>query len=153
VKIEFAVERYQDAEGEITKYYPQHYAEHASNPEIPLDPDYEAYNRCAESGELHVVTARRCGELVGYHISMISTCLHYKTSKTAFTDIYYLRKDCRKGLVGVNFFKFVERSLSSLGVERIYTSTKTDSDKSAIFERLGYARKEIIFTKMLRGIS
>lgn len=147
--IAFAVEQYQDAIDEIKPYYQAHYDELASNKEIPLDPNYEAYDRMAEMGLMHVVTARLDGVLVGYHISIVFPHLHYKQSLTAHTDIYYLRPDCRIGRNGIELFKFMECSLKDKGVQRIYMMTKTDADKGAILERLGYAEKERIYTKMI----
>lgn len=149
MSIEFNVERYQDAINEIKPYYQAHYDELASNKEIPLDPDYETYDKLSEAGFIHLVTARKDGELVGYHISFVMPHMHYKSSLTAHTDIYYLRKDCRIGLNGYNFFKFMEESLNKKGVQRIYMMTKTDADKGIILKRLGYVEKERIYTKML----
>jgi len=147
--IEFCVEDYADVIAEIKPYYALHYDELASNKEIELDPNYEVYEKLHEAGVLHVVTARDNGILVGYHISFVMPHLHYKQSLTAHTDIYYLRKDCRVGMNGVNLFKFMEQSLRVRGVERIYMMTKTDADKGVILERLGYVEKERIYTKMI----
>lgn len=147
--LDFTVEKYEDCISEVSAYYPSHYDELASNKEIPLDPSYDSYDVMAKAGLLHVVVARKDGVLVGYHISIVMRHLHYRKSLTAMTDIYYLRKDCRKGMNGVNLFKFMESSLKAIGVERIYMMTKTDFNKGAILERLGYVEKERIYTKMI----
>ena len=147
--ITYQVERYMDAIPEIVPYYELHYAELASNKEIELEPDYEMYEKMDALGLLHLVTARSDDELIGYYIAFVHGALHYRSSLTAHTDIYYLRKDFRSGFVGINFFKFVEKSLKEKGVQRIYMMTKVDSDKSAIWKRLGYVEKEIVFTKMI----
>lgn len=147
--IKFAVEQYRDAIEEVKPYYALHYAELASNKEIDLNPNYDAYNGLADAGLIHLVTARDNGLLVGYHISIVSPHMHYQHSLTAFTDIYYLDEKYRIGRNGINMFKFMESSLKKRGVERIYMMTKTDSDKSKILKRLGYAEKERIYTKMI----
>lgn len=147
----FQVEQYVDVINEIIPYYPMHYEELASDKSIPLDPDFEGYLWRAEKGLLQVVTARKDGELVGYYIAFISPHIHYRHSLTAHVDIYYLRKDCRIGANGLDFLRFAEQSLVDRAVERIYVSTKTDSDKSAIFEWLGYQEKERVFTKLIGG--
>lgn len=150
--IEFAVEDYKMVVSELRGYYQAHYDELASNKEIPLAPDYAAYDELYRLHRLHVVTARRDGVLVGYFISTLGYHLHYRDSLTAWTDIYYLRPDCRHGRNGVNLFKFMEDSLNAMGVERIYTSTKTELNNGPMLEALGYAPKEVVYTKILRGM-
>lgn len=149
VELTFQVEKYEDVIEEIKPFYPQHYEELASDKEVPLDPDYDAYEVLRKMGTLHVVTARFEKQLVGYHFSILTPHLHYRASLTAFTDIYYLRTDCRQGMNGINFLKAVERSLEALGVQRLYVATKTDADKGSVFRWMGYKEKERVYTKML----
>jgi len=148
--IVFGVEKYEDVIDEMKVYYPLHYDELASNHEIELDPDYEAYLKLKDF--LHVVTVRDSdcdNKLVGYHISIVMPHLHYRKSLTAHTDIYYLHKDYRKGLAGINMLKYMEKSVKEIGVERIYMMTKTNLNRGKILDRLGYSEKEHIYTKMI----
>lgn len=149
--ITYQRESYRDVIEELKPFYPLHFAELASDPSIPLNPDYDTYNRLADAGIIHVVTVRNDSNLIGYHIAMVYPHLHYAQSLTAHTDIYYIAKPYRKGYTGIRLFKFVEDDLKSFGVGRIYTSTKTDSDKGIIFNRLGYSKKEVVYTKVLKG--
>jgi hypothetical protein len=144
--LKFAVEDYHSALAELTRYYQAHHDE-VGPKGFPMDPDYESYSEYADLGMLHVVTARLGAELVGYHVSIVTGALHYRSCVTALVDGYYLRPDCRKGMNGINFLKFVDLSLQSIGVNRVYTTTTAHSNKGAIFERLGYTAHELTYTK------
>lgn len=144
------VEPWADCRDEIMVYWPQHWAEVALDRDrVPLDPDVAAYDEHADLGRLHVVTVRQRGELVGYHISLVTPHLHYKSSLCAFVDIYWLRPDCRQGLTGLNLFKEVERSLAARGVKKVYSGTKRHLDAGILFERLGWTETERLFSKVL----
>lgn len=146
--ITFQVENYADAIDEVKVYYPMHYDELASNHEIQLDPDYDAYLRINHL--IHLVTVRDGSKLVGYHLSFVMPHLHYRKSLTATTDIYFLDPAYRKGRAGLDLLKFMEKSLKDIGVERIYMMTKTNLNRGKILERLGYSEKEHIYTKMIK---
>ena len=64
------------------------------------NPDYDKYLEMDKAGITHTVTAREDGKIIGYHVSFIMPHLHYKQSKTCFTDIYFISKEHRKGFVG-----------------------------------------------------
>lgn len=143
-------EAWADARAEIVGYWPAHYEEIARDKEkIPLAPDFRAYDTFGASGELHVVTVRKDGALVGYHLSLVRPHLHYTTTLCAFVDIYWLRPDCRKGMAGVKLFKEAERSLKARGVKKVFTGTKLALDAGRIFERLGWHETERLFTKYI----
>ena len=128
--------------------YLEHWEEVALNKDaIPLKMDYGRYNKLDDAGALHVVTARNDGELIGYHMSMVWTHMHYADSLTAFTDIFFLRKEYRKGTgAGIKLFKFMINSLRERGVQRIYMGTKLSLDIGPILERLGFKAIERIYT-------
>lgn len=135
---------------EIMAYWPQHWEELAlDKAAVPLDPDVEAYENHAANGALHCVVVRQDGAVVGYHLTIVSTHLHYKSTLCGFTDIYWLRPDCRQGWTGVNMFKEVMRSLKARGVKKIYSGTKKHMDAGAIFERLGWTEAERLFSVAL----
>lgn len=116
---------------------------------IKLDPDFKSYEEYERTGALHIVVMRDNGVLAGYHISIIRFHLHYKTSLNAFTDVYFISKNHRKGLAGIKLFKEVEKTLKARGVEKIFTGTKKHLDMSKLLEYLGYTSTETLFTKML----
>lgn len=135
---------------ELERIIPRHWEEIALNRDaIPLDPDYAQYNELDHNHKLVIVTARREGELIGYHVSIVTNHLHYRTTLFGFTDIYYLKPECRHGTIGIKLFREVERVMKELGVRKLTTSTKIHHDISPIFRFLGWSEVERVFTKLL----
>lgn len=116
---------------------------------VPLDPDIQTFQMLENAGQLVIVTVRDDGKLIGYHFSLVRPHLHYKTSMTAYVDMYFLHPDYRGGLVGFKMFKFVEVVLKERGVDRIYSGTKLHKDMGRLFERLGYNETERLFVKWI----
>ena len=147
ISLRYQVESYSACLGELKAIYPQHWQEIALNKDqIELDPDYELYAKLDELGAVHLVTARDGRFLVGYHISFIRPHLHYRRSLTAFTDIFYLLPEYRRGLNGYNLLKFFVDSVREIGVERIYMMTKLAIDLTPILDRLGFSEIEHLHT-------
>ena len=134
---------------EMKTLFPLHYEELCVTKDFPLAPDYDAYKRLADSGMLRCITVRADDEMIGYIIFIIQPHLHYMTCKTAFEDIYFIRKDYRKGRVGIRLFKYAEEVLKGIGVNRIIMHTKIHMDNSSLFEYLGYKWTDKLFTKIL----
>lgn len=145
---------YEDVDGlkfidELEMIFPEHYEELCVTKEFPLEPDYDAYRRLATAGMLRTITCRCDGELIGYIVFTVSPHLHYKSCKTAFEDIYYVKKEFRKGRIGIRLFKYAEDVLKQFGVKRIVMHTKIHLDNSKLFEYLGYKHTDKLYTKML----
>lgn len=147
----YQVEPYEQAIEGMRLLYQEHWEEVALDKgAIRLNPDYAKYSALAKAGILNVVTARVSGELIGYHISMVWPHIHYADSLTAFTDIFFLKREYRKGTgAGVRLLKFMEKSLRERGVQKIYMGTKLLHDIGPLLERLGYKAIERIYTKVL----
>lgn len=149
--ITYQVEQYTSAIDEMKVLYQDHWEEIAGDKDIiKLNPNYEAYLQMDKVGVLHLVTVRDEDLLVGYHLSFISPHLHYVDSLTAFTDIFFLKKEYRKGRVGINLFKYMEHSLRAKGVQKIYMGTKLKHDIGRILEHLNYIPIERLYTKILK---
>ncbi len=134
---------------EMKGLFELHYEELCVTKDFPLAPDYDAYKRLAENGMLRCITVRADDDLIGYAIFIIQPHLHYMTCKTAFEDIYFIRKEYRKGRVGLRLFKYAEEVLKGIGVNRIIMHTKIHMDNSSLFEYLGYKWTDKLFTKIL----
>lgn len=144
----FQVEDWHSCKDEMSVLWPLHWEEVANDKDkIKLDVWFEAYDDMSD--QLHIVTARVDGKIVGYHWSIVRPHLHYKKSLTAYTDIYFLLPEFRRGMNGVNLFKFVEESLKAIGVQKMYTASKIKLDMSKIFERLGWLEAERVYTKYI----
>jgi GNAT superfamily N-acetyltransferase len=131
---------------------PEHYDELCVTKDFPLMPDYEAYGRLHVAGMLRCITVREDNELIGYALFIVHPHLHYKSCITAFEDIYFLKKEHRKGRVGIRLFQFVEDVLKKEGVHRIIMHTKIHMDNTRLFEYLGYKLTDKLFTKILEKV-
>jgi GNAT superfamily N-acetyltransferase len=131
---------------------PEHYDELCVTKDFPLMPDYEAYGRLHVAGMLRCITVREDNELIGYALFIVHPHLHYKSCITAFEDIYFLKKEHRKGRVGIRLFQFVEDVLKREGVHRIIMHTKIHMDNTRLFEYLGYKLTDKLFTKILEKV-
>ena len=145
---------YEDVNGldflyELEQIFPEHYEELCVTKDFPLDPDYDAYRRLAKAGMLRCITCRMGGDLIGYIVFTIQPHLHYRSCKTAFEDIYYVKKEFRKGRIGIKLFQYAERVLKEHGVNRIIMHTKIHLDNSRLFEYLGYKHTDKLYTKLL----
>jgi GNAT superfamily N-acetyltransferase len=134
---------------EFERLFPEHYEELCVTKEYPVEPDIEAYKALAAAKMLRTITCRADGELVGYIIFLVNRHMHYKSCVTAFEDLYFVRKDYRKGRVGIKLFQYAEKVLKQFGVNRIVMHTKVHLDNSRLFEYLGYKWTDKVFTKML----
>jgi GNAT superfamily N-acetyltransferase len=145
---------YEDVDGlkfidELEQIFPEHYDELCVTKDFALEPDYDAYRRMAAAGMLRTITCRVDEELIGYIVFIIQPHLHYKSCKTAFEDIYYVKKEYRKGRIGIKLFKYAESVLKEIGVNRIIMHTKIHLDNSRLFEYLGYKHTDKLYTKLL----
>ena len=134
---------------EMKLLFPLHYEELCVTKDFELNPDYDAYKRMCDAGMLRCITCRCDGELIGYIIFVVQPHLHYMSCKTAFEDIYFVKKEYRKGRIGIKLFQYAESVLKDIGVNRIIMHTKIHLDNSKLFEYLGYKLTDKLFTKLL----
>ena len=135
---------------ELEQLLPEHYDELCVTKDFDWDPDYDVYRKYAELGMLRCVSCRNDGELIGYIIFMISPHLHYKSCITAIEDVYFVKKEFRKGRVGIKLFQYAEQVLKHCKVDRVIVHTKIHLDNSRLLEYLGYKQTDKVFTKMLK---
>ena len=148
--ITYQVEKWQDCNSEMAYLWPKHWKQVAMNQDkVPLDPDYEQYQKLQNDGALHVVTCRHDGKLVGYHITIVRTHLHYKGTLFGMTDVYFIDNEYRNGWTGIRLFREVERSLKKRGVKVLTTGTKLSIDMSSIFRYLRWVNSENLFIKYI----
>jgi hypothetical protein len=148
--IVYQVEKWRNLRREMLPLLVKHWKEIALNhADVPLDIDHEKYDALDKSGALHIVTVRQDGELIGYHVAIISGHLHYKSTLHGITDVFWVSPEHRKGFTGIRLFKQVEKEMAALGVRKLFTGTKVHLDMSKLFERLGYKRVEFLYAKLL----
>lgn len=137
---------------ELKELLPLHYHELALNKDlVPLCPNYQIYLDKDASGQICYVTLRSDGALIGYFVGFVEPGLHYQTCLTCIMDIFYVVQDQRGQRGGLILFKEVEKELIRRGVQRWFVGSKCHKDASALFERLGFERVEIMYSKMLGG--
>lgn len=147
----YSVERWCNLRDEMLPLLDRHWREIALNhADVPLDIDHERYDALDEGGALHIVTVRRDGVLIGYHVAIISPHLHYASTLHGITDVFYVAPECREGFTGIRLFQRVEKEMRALGVKKLFTGTKVHLDLSRLFERLGYHRVEYLYAKILK---
>lgn len=134
---------------ELKILFPLHYDELCVTKDFPLLPDYDAYKRLCDAQMLRCITCRADAELIGYAVFIVQPHLHYMSCKTAFEDVYFIKKEFRKGRVGIRLFQYAESVLNGIGVNRIIMHTKIHMDNSRLFEYLGYKMTDKLFTKIL----
>lgn len=150
--VTFAVEDWFAVKDEMAHLWPKHWAEVAVNKDvIELDPDFDTYAAFAKAGMLHIVVARKEGQIVGYHFSVVRPHLHYRRSLSAFTDIYYCSPEHRTGRTPLRLFQFVEETLKAKGVQKMFTGTKLSLDAGRLFEHMGWTETERLYIKLIGG--
>ena len=146
----YAVERWRDLRPEMLPMLVRHWREIALNhADVPLDIDEARYAQLDESGSLQIVTARREGVLIGYHVAIVTAHLHYASTLHGITDVYYIAPEARHGVTGMRLFQAVEPEMKALGVRKLFTATKLHLDQGPLFERLGYKPVERLFAKLI----
>lgn len=137
--IKVALESYVAVIDEMRPILAEHWEELATYSDIPLDPDYAAYEDIDKKGLLAVYTVRVKGELVGYSVYFVRRHLHYQGHVFATNDIILVRKPYRNYGVGTALFDFIEDDLRAKGVNVIFTSAKsTHPELATLLETRGH---------------
>lgn len=149
--IKYELAEWQTFREEVKPLLPLHWQEIALDKEsVPLDPDWDEYDRLAEMGRLHLLTVRDDDKLVGYYVGIVKPHLHYKSTLMAFNDVMYIKPEYRQGMVGVRIFKEIERTLKDRGVQKMFMNTKEHHNFGVILERLGWHKAETNYSKTIK---
>ena len=146
--INFKREVAQDCFQEAMPLLMAHWEEIAHYKDIPLDPDFEQYAKCEQSGMLRCYTARIDeNALVGYAVFFVRSNPHYKTSIQASQDILFISKNHRG--MGGRFIKWCDEELRSEGVAVVYHHIKAAHNFGPMLERFGYELVDLIYSRRL----
>ncbi len=120
---------------------------------LPLDPDWARYNLMEAQGNLHIMTARADGRLIGYYFAVVVPNLHCKSALTAYSDMFYVLPEYRGsgwGMCGTGYKLIVEmeKVLRGLGVRKSYLVTKAHLPITIILKRLKYFLVERLYVKL-----
>jgi hypothetical protein len=128
----------------------QHWEEVAiQRDEQILDPDWPAYEALERLGRLWVLTARDQGRLVGYIVMLLTNAMHYRTLSMATDDSHFLHPDYRRGLTGYRMLMMTEKAMAARGIRKCVLRTKFLLDHGKLFERLGFVKEDIVYSKIL----
>jgi GNAT superfamily N-acetyltransferase len=152
--VEFGWERWHAIAHELLPMFPEHWKELALNKNvIPLDPDFDKCYRADIEGTLRIMTARvPSGQLVGYIFLLVGPHPHYKSTKWAHVDMYWLDPVYRQGWTGVRLFKTLIRDAKEMGCANLTLATKThfmDNRVTKLLQMLGFVPIETIHAMRL----
>lgn len=150
----YALEAWPGLRAEMLPLLRRHWQEIAlDHARVPLDIDEARYADLHEKGALRIVTARRRGALIGYHVAVFGPHLHYASTPHYITDVYYIAPEFRHGMTALRLFQAVDRDACALitpgQVVKLYTAVKLHLDQGALFVHMGYRPTERLYTKVL----
>jgi hypothetical protein len=145
--IEYKIANNKEVFNKMKEMFEDHHKELSVTKGFPLNPDYKVYEEANNRNSLKIALCLKDDEIIGYIVYFVGINLHYKSCLLATEDIYYLKPEYRKGLIGVKMFVFAENYLKSIGVNMVRYSTKTHLDNSKLFEFLGCNFVEKVYTK------
>ncbi len=147
----FQVEAWSAALPELRELFPLLWDEVALDKERFVSKcDEPLYANMEKLNMLHVVTARKDGKIIGYHVSFITPHMHYEGAGLfAFTDMYWTRPECRRGGLGAKLLCFLEQSWRERGIVKAYLSHKVAHDRSELFEALGWKPSDRVYCKVI----
>lgn len=154
-RLSFQWERFSRIHRELLPLFKKHWREVAFDQEsVPLDPDWDYYFAVDERQLLHILTARAPnGKLAGYIFNVVGSHNHYKSTRFANTEMFWLHPYFRKGWQPVKMFKENFAGLKVLGVEIAVINFKLRFQNGRVgklLARLGYEATDITMRKRLR---
>lgn len=145
----FQAERPSDCFEEVKPLLELHADELRHYRDIPLEPDWAAYQAMEDRGELRAFSARDCGRLVGYAVFFVRPNHHYRSSLQAHQDILYVHPAYRTGTTGLRLIWLAEKRLAAQGVQVVYHHAKRTNKTGELLGRLGYDLVDEIWAKRL----
>lgn len=127
----------------------QHWGEVvADGAQRKLDVNWDFFLRCESVGGLVTFVAREQDEIVGYAVFLLQYHLHCKTTVSAHNDAIFIRKDKRKGGLGIRFLQYIDEELPRLGANMIFFHVKPAADFGPFLtRRLKYKFHETIYVR------
>ncbi len=141
--ITFNEEHLRDCMDELIPMLQDHWEEIANHQDsVPLDPDWDRYLAMADSGMLHIVTARDSGRMVGYFISFIHHHLHYRSTLYAYNDILFVDPAYRRSTVTYRLFRYALGRLVDRGVQVAVIHMKVNHEFRRLLRKFDFTLTE-----------
>lgn len=149
-KVEFKRERLDECLEEMKPLLLKHWQEVSLyRDKIPYAPDWDKYKAMEDADILHILVGRKEGEMVAYHVNVVSPGLHYMYTKYAVNDALYVKPDMRGSTVSYRMFKFAEEYFKAIGVDVMTVHMKTKAPFDRLCEKLGYDYGERMYFKYI----
>lgn len=146
----FQLESWSDYYRDCQALWVEHYDEIAVQKDrMEMKPDVAGYMALEAAGRLQILTVRDDGRMVGYLLTVIRPHLHYANVLSGFEDAYFLSKTHRRGMTGVKLIREGIRYMRAVGVQKAFFMTKASLDMGRIFERLGFTKSDIVYSKWI----
>lgn len=150
--LSFQQERAQDCFIEAKPMLEAHWAEVAHYPDIPFDPDLDAYVLLENAGMLRAYTVRERGEMKGYAVFFLRADIHYRSALYAACDIIYLDPALRGGMLAARFIMWCDEQLklgAPDGTLLISHHVKFAHDWTPLLKRLGYEPVDAVWFRRM----
>lgn len=151
----FHEERFSWLRFEAEPLFQQHYREASADLTVPLDPNWDVYEKLEQAGLEVCVVTRKNGTPIGYAVYITAPHLHY-AHQLADADVFFIDPAHRSGWLGVKLFRVAEQLLVEHGVCEIHNRIKLHvkpgkgtRDLGVLFKFLGYRPVEIGYRKRI----
>ena len=139
--------RFSDVSSQILPLISEHWTEVGYNyGSVDLDPDWDAYKRMDEQGNLSIILAFNSDDtLIGYCVDIVHNHIHHRGNRYAVNDIFYVHPAYRKSHVPVEILKIVQLYLKEEMGAQSHMITMMDShrwDRTA--QAAGYSQIETV---------
>jgi len=147
--IEFSKEPFQIVEKNFN-LIKEHWDEVVSDSR-QLDPIWEVFYEYEKNGNLICFTAKENENLIGYAVFLFVHDLHSRTSRTAYNDAIFLRKEYRKNGTGKMFIEYCDTELGNMNIQLILWHVKPTVDFSGLLKSIGYKHFNTLYAREVRG--
>jgi GNAT superfamily N-acetyltransferase len=151
----FHEERFSWLRGEGDHLFEQHYREASADLGIPLDVNWELFEKVELAGIEVCVVARKQSAAIGYAVYLIAPHMHYAHT-IAEADVFFIDPAHRSGWLGVKLFRVAEDLLREKGVAEVHNRVKLHVKPGrggrtlgVLFRFLGYRPVEVSYRKRI----
>lgn len=116
---------------------------------VPLDVDWDGMFNYEAHGSLLSFALRIDGKMIGYAIFLLTPTLHARSTMHAISDVIFIAKEYRQGLVGLKFIEYCEAYAKQCGAKVSHLIMKADPRLARILERTNHRIFEVTYMKVL----
>ena len=116
---------------------------------MKLVPHWKQYYELEERDAIVALAAWMGDQMVGYSLSMVFRHLHYSELWCLQNDILFVKREYRRGGLGLKLIEATEEVARKLECGMILWHSKLDTTLGVLLEKRGYRIQDIIQSKML----